>query len=333
MMFGGVSEWHLAARGKEGRWQALAFYILSCVMFVAAWVPVIVSFFVTTKVGLAPGQTTPGFVYVIVFVLLGLQMPFVIVFTVKMWHMWTTTLSPAEFLEQHGYRYELWYIYMSFVAKTVLAWTVFGGAFQLGDVTNIPEPESLYSQWIIAAFLVGGLMWIISAITYRIDQDQSAVEATSTGHRFGGGNTQGTLLRLTAVLAAALEIITICLGIGYMNDVSNYGWIAGLALGVHIGCEALFIPAMDKVVHKSSSESDGPTPHERRTALMLRIASFIGYGAYVILCMIQISDSAIDIVVIVFGAIVMLRLLVIDTIVKMHLLFSGSLKAAFGEKN
>jgi len=307
MMLGGISEWHLSARGSEGKSQAFFFYVLSNIMFVAAWVPIIISFTITSYYGIPDGGSTPAFVYVIVYALLALQLPFATIFTVKMWHMWTTTLTPAEFLDQHGYKYECWYIYMSFVAKSVLAWTVFGSAFQQGDVSALPDGGNIYSEWIMAAFLTGGLTWVVAATTYWVDQSRVAFTTISTLNFVSAK----VFIFMTALLAVALEIITICIGIAFVNDATQYGWIAGLLLGIHLGCETLYIPAADKIVFP-----DEILPRNRSNALFIRIGSLVGYAGFVILCMIEITDTKYQVIEIIFGAIVIARLLIWDLLIK-----------------
>ena len=307
MLFGGISEWHLSTRGHEGKKQAMAFYIMSCVMFLAAWVPTYISFFVTVNRGTA-GAATPAFVYVIVFAIFALQFPFIIIFTVKMWHKWHMRTTAAEFLEEHGYKYECWYIYMSFVAKTVLAWTVFGAAFQQGDVGERQPFPIGYSEWILTGFLVGGFMWIVSALTYLLDQGKFAADVL--GAATGSETSRRLFPYLTAIVSAA-RLVTIALAVTYMLDYQDNGWIAGLALGVYFGCEALYIPAADV-----ARNTVNPSAHQRRTVFAIRIAAFIAYAVFAIVSMIGVAQTGPRVAIIVLGVLVLVHMFVADVIVQ-----------------
>jgi hypothetical protein len=316
MVFGGISEWHLSVRGHDGKKQAMAFYILSCIMFVAAWVPTFIAFFLTAS-NLASGESVPGFVYVIIFLIFALQFPFIIIFSVKMGHMWNMRTTAAEFLAAHGYKYELWYIYMSFAAKTALSWTVFGAAFQQSDVSALPEPTNPYSEWVLSAFLVGGFMWCVSALTYLLDQGKNPFNVLGDSEGLHSGYRAA--FRVLAPLTAALRIVTICIAITYQLDFQDKAWISGLALGVHLGCEALFIPAADTLINAAN-----PTAHQRRLVFVIRVASFIAYAAFVIVAMITATFQPARIIFIVFGIIVLLHMFIVEVVLHPRQLVSDA---------
>lgn len=193
---------------------------------------------------------------------------------------------------------------------------MFGAAFQQGDVSGLPEPTNPYSEWVLSAFLVGGFMWTVAALTYLLDQGKNPfnVLGDSTLHE-----SYRRAFRILTPLSAAMRIVTICIAISYLLDYQNDGWIVGLALGLHLGCEAIYIPAADAILHAVSA-----TPHQRRVIVTLRVFSFITYAAFVIIAMISAPSQTPRIIFIVFGVLVLIHMFIAELIIQPRHLLADS---------